>query len=69
MLLEKFELSFEPMLPDVRTLEQQALTRHAQGAASSRRSASMSWRCTRCVVVCEKSVVASVEEGHVVTCH
>ena len=29
---------------------------------------SVSWRCTRCVVVCEKSEVASVKGGHDVTC-
>ena len=37
--------------PRKRTLTQKAPT-------------SLSWRCTRCVVVCEKSEVASVEEGH-----
>ena len=56
MLLEKFELSSEPMLRDVKTLTQKAPT-------------SVSWRCTRCVVECEKSEVASAEEGHDVTCH
>ena len=50
MLLEKFELSLEPMLKDVKTLTQKART-------------SVSWRCTRCVAVCEKSEVTSVEEG------
>ena len=56
VLLERFELSSEPMLRDVKTLTQKAPT-------------SVSWRCTRCVVVCEKSEVSSVEEGHDVTCH
>ena len=69
MLLEKVELNPEPILKDVKTLEQKALTRHAQAVTSSRRSASMSWRCTRCVVVCEKSEVTSAEGGHDVTCH
>ena len=56
MLLEKPELSSEPMLRDVKRLTQEAPT-------------SVSWRCTRRVVGCEKSEVASVEEGHDVTCH
>ena len=56
MLLEKLELSSEPMLRDVKTLTQKAPT-------------SVSWRGTRCVVVCVKSEVASVEGGHDVTCH
>ena len=56
MLLEKFELRSEPTLRDVKTLTQKAPT-------------SVSWRCTRCVMVCEKSEVASVEGGHDVTCH
>ena len=56
MLLEKFELSSEPMLRAVTTLTQKAPT-------------SVSYRCTRCVVVCEKSEVTSVEEGHDGTCH
>ena len=51
MLLEKLELSSEPMLRDVKTLTQEAPT-------------SVSWRGTRCVVVCVKSEVASVEGGH-----
>ena len=44
------------MVRYVKTLTQKALT-------------SVSWRCTRCVDVCEKSEVASVEGGHDVTCH
>ena len=48
MLLEKFERSPEPMLRGVKILTQKAPT-------------SVSWRGTRCVVVCEKSDVASVE--------
>ena len=56
MLLEKLELSSEPMLRDVKTLTQKAPT-------------SVSWRGTRCVVVCVKSEVASVKGGHDVTCH
>ena len=56
MLLEKFELSSEPMLRNVKTLTQRAPT-------------SVSRLRTRCVVVCEKSEVASVEGGHDVTCH
>ena len=56
MLLEKFELSSDQMLRYVKTLTWKAPT-------------SVSWRCTRCVVVCEKSEVDSVEEGHDVTCH
>ena len=55
MLLEKFELSSEPMLRDVKTLTQKAPT-------------SVSWRCTRRVVVFEKSEVASVKGGHDETC-
>ena len=55
MLLEKFELSPESMLKDVKTLTQRAPT-------------SVSWRCTRCVVVCEKSEVTSVEEEHDEAC-
>ena len=51
MLFERFELSSEPTLRHVKTLTQRAPT-------------SVSWRCTRCVVVCEKSEIASVEEGH-----
>ena len=56
MLLEKFELGSEPMLRDVKTLTQKAPT-------------SVSWRCTRCVVVCEKSESTSEEGGNDVTCH
>ena len=56
VLLEKVELSSEPMLRDVQTLTQKAPT-------------SVSWPCTRCVVVCENSEVTSVEEGHDVTRH
>ena len=44
MLLEKFELSSEPIFRDVKTVTQKTPT-------------SVSWRCTRCVVVCEKSEV------------
>ena len=51
MLLEKFELSSELMLRDVKTLTQMAPT-------------SVSWLCTRCVVVCDKSEVTSLEDGH-----
>ena len=36
MLLEKFELGPEPILKNVKTLEQKALTRHAQDVTSSR---------------------------------
>ena len=36
MLLEKFELGSEPMLKDVKTVTQQAVTRHAQSAQASR---------------------------------
>ena len=56
LLLEKLELSSEPMLRDVKTLTQKAPT-------------SVSKRCISCVVVCEKSEVTSVEEGHDVTRH
>ena len=56
MLLDKFELSSKPMLRDEETLTHKAPT-------------SVSRRCTRCVVVCEKSEVTSVEKGHYVTCH
>ena len=56
MLLEKFELSSEPMLRDVKTLTQKAPT-------------NVSWRCTRCVVVCERSEDTFLEGGHDVTCH
>ena len=55
-MLEKFELSSESMLRDVKALTEKAPT-------------TVSWRCTRCGVVCEKCEVASVEEGHDVTCH
>ena len=48
VLLEKFERNSEPVLRDVKILTQKAPT-------------SVSWRGTRCVVVCEKSDVASVE--------
>ena len=36
---------------------------------TQRAPTSVSWCCTRIVVVCEKSEVTSVEEGHDVTCH
>ena len=56
MLLEKNELSSEPMLRDVKTLTRKAPT-------------NVSRRCTRCAVLWQKSKVTFVEEEHDVTFH